>query len=168
MKKAFKIVFIAVIAWVGILTTARAANTLALTANPSAIPADGTSTSLITILGHVDSYFLQASVNLSVSGPGVISPTVVTLYFSSATMTLTGTASLRSTTTPGQIIVTGSCPNFLDGKVTVTANALDRDNDGIPDSVDNCPSIYNPDQLDTDHDGFGDLCDAFPRNKNKH
>ena len=35
----------------------------------------------------------------------------------------------------------------------------DDDNDGIPDSVDNCPLIPNPGQLDTDGDGDGDACD---------
>lgn len=35
----------------------------------------------------------------------------------------------------------------------------DRDMDGIPDAVDNCPDIPNPDQTDTDLDGQGDACD---------
>jgi len=33
------------------------------------------------------------------------------------------------------------------------------DNDGIPDSVDNCPTVPNPDQADADGDGEGDACD---------
>ena len=36
---------------------------------------------------------------------------------------------------------------------------VDSDNDGIPDSQDNCPSISNPDQSDIDNDGLGDSCD---------
>lgn len=35
----------------------------------------------------------------------------------------------------------------------------DQDGDGIDDEVDNCLSVSNPDQLDTDSDGLGDLCD---------
>ncbi len=36
----------------------------------------------------------------------------------------------------------------------------DRDVDGAKDMVDNCPEIYNPDQVDSDGDGIGDLCDV--------
>jgi hypothetical protein len=38
----------------------------------------------------------------------------------------------------------------------------DADNDSIPDPVDNCPNIYNPDQQDSDGDGVGDVCDNCP------
>ena len=35
----------------------------------------------------------------------------------------------------------------------------DMDDDGVPDDVDNCPEIENPDQDDLDQDGQGDTCD---------
>ena len=34
----------------------------------------------------------------------------------------------------------------------------DQDGDGIPDSIDNCPTVYNPDQADSDNNGVGDAC----------
>ncbi|WP_308219255.1 thrombospondin type 3 repeat-containing protein [Flavobacterium sp. NRK F7] len=42
----------------------------------------------------------------------------------------------------------------------------DADNDGIEDSIDNCKTTYNPNQLDTDGDGKGDVCDNCPSNSN--
>jgi hypothetical protein len=38
----------------------------------------------------------------------------------------------------------------------------DVDGDGILNSVDNCPTVYNPDQKDTDGDSAGDACDPAP------
>ncbi len=42
------------------------------------------------------------------------------------------------------------------GLLTVTA---DQDNDGVPDVDDNCPTVANPEQDDTDNDGTGDVCE---------
>lgn len=38
----------------------------------------------------------------------------------------------------------------------------DTDGDEIPDSLDNCPRIPNPDQEDTDANGFGNPCEPRP------
>ena len=40
--------------------------------------------------------------------------------------------------------------------------APDWDSDGVPDQVDNCPSIANPDQTDSNDDGKGDACSFLP------
>ena len=36
----------------------------------------------------------------------------------------------------------------------------DVDDDSVPDGIDNCPGVPNPDQEDTDGDGWGDACDT--------
>jgi len=38
----------------------------------------------------------------------------------------------------------------------------DTDGDGVPDSVDNCPLVANPDQSDVNNSGLGDACDPNP------
>jgi hypothetical protein len=37
---------------------------------------------------------------------------------------------------------------------------VDSDGDGVPDRNDNCTTAANPDQRDSDADGYGNLCDA--------
>ena len=41
-----------------------------------------------------------------------------------------------------------------------TAGLPDTDGDGFPDVVDDCPTVANPDQQDSDHDGVGDACET--------
>jgi hypothetical protein len=38
----------------------------------------------------------------------------------------------------------------------------DTDGDQVEDGVDNCPTVYNPDQADSDGDGVGDACEPEP------
>ncbi|UCE17256.1 MAG: MBL fold metallo-hydrolase [Gemmatimonadota bacterium] len=44
--------------------------------------------------------------------------------------------------------------------------SVDRDEDGVADSEDNCPYDYNPDQDDADGDIVGDVCDNCPDDVN--
>lgn len=39
-------------------------------------------------------------------------------------------------------------------------NGPDGDGDGIPDNVDNCPTVANPNQLDANGNGIGDVCET--------
>ncbi|MFI5299092.1 MAG: thrombospondin type 3 repeat-containing protein [Polyangiales bacterium] len=39
------------------------------------------------------------------------------------------------------------------------AGTRDTDGDGVFDDIDNCASVFNPDQHDTDGDSYGDRCD---------
>ena len=41
----------------------------------------------------------------------------------------------------------------------------DGDSDGIPDAEDNCPTVANEDQADTDGDGIGDACETADSDK---
>ncbi|RME20293.1 MAG: hypothetical protein D6806_16665, partial [Deltaproteobacteria bacterium] len=72
-----------------------------------------------------------------------------------------------------QDLAPGTYYLFVDGwktdsgdfTLTVTFTPLgcpDGDGDGVCDAADNCPSVQNPAQLDTDLDGVGDACDNCP------
>lgn len=43
---------------------------------------------------------------------------------------------------------------------TIYGGGEDSDGDGIGDELDNCPTVFNPEQEDTDIDGVGDSCDV--------
>jgi endonuclease G len=48
----------------------------------------------------------------------------------------------------------------IEAGINGTNPPLDTDNDGVPDTDDICPFVFDPNQTDTDGDGDGDACDA--------
>ncbi len=52
--------------------------------------------------------------------------------------------------------------NWMD----LAAPVPDADDDGVPDEIDNCPTIANPGQEDLDLDNVGDVCDNCPSHSN--
>ena len=49
------------------------------------------------------------------------------------------------------------CDN-MDNNCDGLTDEVDADNDNIIDCMDNCPTVYNPDQADSDGNGVGDAC----------
>lgn len=68
-----------------------------------------------------------------------------------------------------------TCVPYRDSYPNGTS-ATDQDGDGLADSADDCPTIFNPvrgmdanaKQSDVDGDGVGDVCDAAPLDSTKH
>ncbi len=67
----------------------------------------------------------------------------------------------------GQACIAGICAYPQDLGIDASypdapPGTVDTDKDGVPDAMDNCPTVANPDQLDEDGDKVGDACDACP------
>ncbi|MDP3857800.1 MAG: thrombospondin type 3 repeat-containing protein [Stagnimonas sp.] len=53
-----------------------------------------------------------------------------------------------------------ACNRAQDSDLPPGASIPDGDGDGVLDDVDNCPTVANTNQIDTDGDGLGDACDG--------
>jgi uncharacterized delta-60 repeat protein len=66
----------------------------------------------------------------------------------------------------GKLVVAGYSDGMPTGRefilVRYESGLIDTDNDGYWDGLDNCASVANPAQSNTDGDAMGDVCDAFP------
>jgi hypothetical protein len=84
--------------------------------------------------------------------PGGSLSVLVEVDFAQAPVGSTTTRLLISSDDPDE----NPYPGGVD--VTVITSCQDNDNDGVCDTIDNCPLVANPDQFDGDSDGTGDAC----------
>jgi hypothetical protein len=59
-------------------------------------------------------------------------------------------------------VTDGEQTDFEEVTITVLDVIVDTDGDGVPDAIDNCPTVPNPDQSDLNNNGIGDVCDPAP------
>lgn len=78
-------------------------------------------------------------------------------YSLTATVSPTATGTLTNTASVNLVGDTEEANNFATD--TDAIDVADTDSDEVPDGVDNCPTIFNPDQADLDGDDIGDACD---------
>ena len=58
------------------------------------------------------------------------------------------------------LTVTDNIGATSSARFSIAVQSPDQDGDGVLFDVDNCPDTANPDQLDTDNDGVGNVCDS--------
>lgn len=82
-----------------------------------------------------------------------------------------GTPENEPSCSPRRASLDSRWPAVVNGSTSYTGEirAADTDGDGVVDSIDNCPNIFNPirpmdngKQADSDGDGIGDACDSCP------
>jgi hypothetical protein len=128
----------------------------------------------------------ETTVRVSVAlGEGVPQPPSLLLNLFSPTRALVSDAQVKAPSFPGDLIVrrlpalaeelrivvsdadgltsgytkvTTRPDDEVRATVVLSGGQSDRDHDGVPDPVDNCPDVSNPDQADATGSGVGDAC----------
>ncbi len=115
----------------------------------------------LDVCGTSKNLCLMSEVNMTLAGLTTAAGAIYPAFQCDAPMNEPSCSPKRPTTVSGSTIYTG------------TPSAADSDGDGIPDTMDNCPTVFNPirpmdggKQADSDGDGVGDECDPCPRDAN--
>jgi len=66
---------------------------------------------------------------------------------------------LPKTGTGDKMPVLGTPPGPGADGLSLYPPNVDHDQDNIPDTTDNCPTVFNPGQEDANHNGIGDACE---------
>lgn len=114
-------------------------------------------------------YFF-AVILLSVALPAAADPSSTNYRVSGVVVGASGGAASGATSgrsvesglgpaSPGEGMSAGGLRVELGGILVPRPIGADTDGDGTPDASDNCSQLPNPDQRDTNADGYGNLCD---------
>jgi hypothetical protein len=134
----------------------------ALYGDPSVVSAltGAASCDVLTVCGAARAVCLQSEIGMNLAALQAAVGNDYPLFFCGAPANEPSCTPMRPASVMGSTTYTGA----------ITAE--DRDGDGIPDSQDNCPQIFNPvrpmdngAQPDSDGDGMGDACDPCPFQK---
>lgn len=88
--------------------------------------------------------------------PLFVSDTIAYVPNTNNTQPIGSISILETGSTPANI---GQVAGVFQGPLSMTL-VRDRDNDGIPNGIDNCPFVFNPTQQDTNGNGIGDACES--------
>jgi hypothetical protein len=109
----------------------------------------------------------QGTSGMTLAALQMANSTQYPLFFCGEPMNEPSCLPARTRTMPPTASVNGSTV------YTGMSSMDDRDGDGIPNAMDNCPDVFNPvrpidnmRQADTDRDTLGDACDPCPLNAN--
>ncbi len=116
-----------------------------------------------TTRGLINTVFDQSSTKaISEARPpytGSFRPEESLDYFIGGSTKGTWTLEIYNSSLKGKVRLTEFIIKFcLDAKAMIT----DDDADGYSNRADNCPTMANKDQKDSDIDGIGDMCDTYP------